>query len=561
MNILLVYRNNPALDTEFHAGLMPVGLPLMAALLRREGHDARLANFSGLGREEMAAVLRRFRPSLVGVSQLTHNRVEAVQVAELAKSLLPGAVVALGGPHATFRHEEVLLRNPAVDLVVRGEGEETVLALARAIEGGASGFSGIGGIAFREGGGVRATPAMPRITLDDYPPALEGLVDAFHVDRRRQGEFIITSRGCPARCSFCSSPSFWPGGLRFRSAEAMLAEIQALRDSYGLIYFSIRDDTFTTDRNRVLAFCQGLLDRELHIMWNCQSRVSAVDRELLVWMRRAGCECIQFGVESGSPAILAALGKGSRATQVVDACRLVREVGMSLALYLIAGVPEETEADIDATLALVRKVRPHEVQVSPLAYYPGTPLFLRAVRDGKVPEGIFASSREPGIFVCTDAASRRRYERLLSGTERLSRDNGYTPADMAAQRRVAGYAAAGSLAAGDWWFEKGDVAKAEDCYREICRRQPRNPWGWLALGELMGNLGRGKEAEHALHRVTELVPNHAPAYTMLGEAVLLQGRRERAISLFSRALSLDPHDQTAADLLAEWGGKRKRAKP
>lgn len=561
MNVLLAYCNDPSLDTEYHTRLMPVGLPLMAALLRREGHDARVANFSGVDKVGVEKVLRTFRPSLLGVSQLTHNRHQALELAALAREILPDTLVVFGGPHATFCHEELLRRNSCIDLVVLGEGEETILELVRARLTGQPLAFPIAGVAGRFGGEVLAGPPRDAVlSMDDLPLTVDGLAHAFHVDPRRQGEFVITSRGCPARCSFCSSPSFWSGGIRFRSAESMLAEVEALRDRYGLLYLSIRDDTFTTDRQRVIEFCKGLLERRLFILWNCQSRVGAVDQELLLWMRRAGCECIQFGVESGSASILKALGKGSSIEQVVTACRLVREAGMTLALYLISGVPGETAADIDATLNLLRQIRPHEVQVAPLAYYPGTRLFSAAVQEGRVPADLFTAEQASGLYVCSGSQPEKHHARLVAAAKQLGRKNGYTAYDYEAQRRLVGYSHAGNLMAGEYWQECGEMERAEASYREMVARQPDNALGWLALGELLGSDGRIKEAGNALSRVIALVPNHAPAYTLLGELALISGQRREAERWFSVALDLDPHDSVAAAFFQppQGGGSRKK---
>src|SRR6185369_1144429 len=144
------------------------------------------------------------------------------------------------------------------------------------------------------------------------------------LDPELQSEFIVTTRGCPSDCFFCSSPDFWGRKVRFRSPEAIVEEILFIREKYGLIYFSIRDDTFTADRRRVLEFCSLLLKKEANIIWNCQSRVTAIDKELAIAMKRAGCECIQLGVESGSPRILRLLGKKITPAQIEQACAIIR---------------------------------------------------------------------------------------------------------------------------------------------------------------------------------------------------------------------------------------------
>ena len=128
-------------------------------------------------------------------------------------------------------------------------------------------------------------------------------------------------------------------------------EIKYIRDRYGLIYFSIRDDTFTADRERAIDFCRLLLAERVFVVWNCQSRVNYVDEELLGWLKRAGCECVQLGVETGSPRLLRELGKAIRPEQTIRAADAVRRVGLNLSIYLITGIPGETDLELQETLA------------------------------------------------------------------------------------------------------------------------------------------------------------------------------------------------------------------
>ena len=365
--------------------LLPVGVGSLVAMLRAAGIEAKAANFIGLALEEIRPVLNAERPDLLGISVMTHNRHDSVRLAELAKELNPACFVVFGGPHATHRYREILATYPAVDAVVLGEGEETLRELAETLTRDRQAVSPASEAL--PSAAVPASsltpPRTPVTVLDALPPAYAGFEGGINIDLRHQLEFLITSRGCPASCSFCSSPRFWGKSLRFRSPRNMVDEIRTIRDRYGLIYFSIRDDTFTADRTRVIEFCRLLLEERLFILWNCQSRVSAVDEEMLLWMRRAGCDCIQYGVESGSPALLKTLGKRTTPEQAVQAAELTRRVGIRLSIYLITGMPGETEQELRETLSHLEAVKADDGQVSPLAYYPGTRLFEEAVTSGK----------------------------------------------------------------------------------------------------------------------------------------------------------------------------------
>ncbi|WP_330217049.1 radical SAM protein [Geobacter pickeringii] len=418
---------------------------------------------------------------------------------------------------------------------------------------GRGGFPFGAGARVPGGGVVRSSLRPPLSDLDRLPFPLRGYERAEGCDIRRQLEFIITSRGCPASCRFCSSPLFWGKSLRFRSPRSMVDEIRLLRDRYGLIYFSLRDDTFTARADRVIEFCRLLLEEQVHILWSCQSRVNCVDEEMLLWMRRAGCECVQYGVESGSERVLALLGKRITPEQVRRAARATRRAGIALSVYLIAGVPGETEEDVQATVTLVNDILPHDGQVAPLAYYPGTALFADAVREGGVPPDLFERQRGEAFYVRTDPAVTRSVETILRAVDRAGRRARFGPADFARQRQLLGFCHATALALGGWHEDRGDFGSAGDAYREITERQPENPWGWLALGGLFGEAGEIDEAERMFRRVVKLVPSHLPAYLALGDLRLMAGDRKGGRRHYERAGELDPHNGEARDRLKKLG--------
>ncbi len=503
--------------------LLPVGVGSLVAVLRRNGLEARAANLIGLPPVAIREILVRERPDLLGISVMTHNRHDSIRLAELAKALNPDCFVVLGGPHATHRCREILASSPCVDVVVLGEGEESLLELAELVaRGEKAALPGVKGIAFRREGRVVVTDQrLPFLDLDLLPPPYEGFQGGINVDLRRQLEFLITSRGCPAACTFCSSPHFWGKSLRFRSPQNMVAEIRAIRDRYGLIYFSIRDDTFTADRKRVMEFCRLLLEERLYILWNCQSRVSAVDEEMLLRMRRAGCDCIQYGVESGSPALLKTLGKRITPQQIVQAAEITRRVGIRLSIYLMTGIPGETERELKETLRVLQGVKADDGQVSPLAYYPGTHLQKEAVRRGEIPADLFERSTEEAFYVRHDPFVATATRRMLGEIERIAQRERSRSNGLPHPNTGGGYCHAGNIAAGEHLTEAGDFVGAAEEYQEIVRREPDNPWGWLLLGELWQDTGQWREALGAFRVLTELVPTHLPAWEAL---VKLQGK-------------------------------------
>jgi radical SAM superfamily enzyme YgiQ (UPF0313 family) len=401
-------------------------------------------------------------------------------------------------------------------------------------------------MALRSGSDVLLNqPREPLANLEYLPIPAAYYDNAFAVDLHRQLEFIITSRGCPAACRFCSSPSFWGKTLRFRSPQSILDEIKYIRDNYGLIYFSLRDDTFTADRERVMAFCRLLLQEKIYILWNCQSRVNAVDQEMLLMMKRAGCECIQFGVESGSPNVLKELGKKITAEQVKSAALATRRAGINLSIYLITGIPGETDEDLKATLRLIDEIKPGDGQVSPLAYYPGTSLFEKGVLSGSVARDIFETIKSPALYVRDDSFVARSTMALLAKLETVSNKSSCTLEEFRTQKKVLGYCHATNVLAGAFYENTGHWRLAEQEYMEIVEREPSNPWGWLVLGELYAELGIVDKAKSALKELLRFIPKHAPAYTQLGELYLLTADFHEAERMYKHALFLDPGDTTA----------------
>ena len=560
MRILLSYKAHAEGAGDRYTSLLPIGLCYLNSALAQAGFHSRLANYSSAGWDEIELRLKEERPDILGISQFTHNRFESLKLASLAKRLNRKCLVVLGGPHASCRYNEILDRCPDVDAVVIGEGEETFLEVAKAFElKERDHLSEIAGLAMRGGKGVASLKSRaPLANIDALPVPAAGIDSSWGVDIHRQLEFIITSRGCPASCRFCSSPQFWQRQVRFRSPRLIVDEIKYIRQRFGLLYFSFRDDTFTVDRERVIELCKLLLREKVRILWNCQSRVSSVDEEMLIWMKRAGCECVQFGVESGSARVLRALGKRITPEQVKSAASAVRRAGINLSVYLITGVPGETEEDIFATVKLMESILPHDGQVSPLAFYPGTSLFDDAANDGSVAEDLFERSRAAALPVCADNFTERSTRSLLKALERAALKGAFNQKDFSLQKKLIGYCYATNLMEGEWHEEEGRYARAEREYCEILDREPDNPWGWLALGELLGRMGNAGDAQLAFRKVLALVPAHVPALTSLGELAYMSGKRIEASAYFRRALQLNPFDPTAQKRLKMSGKGEKK---
>lgn len=506
MHTLLAY-STPATASdqqESFESLLPIGLCSLHALLRFHEIPATLANLTGMSNKEIVDLLLRIKPALTGLSQWTHNRHITLELARLIKQTLPDCTVLLGGGHATHQAELILQRHPEIDLIATGEAEQTLLELLAALQNDQP-LHAIPGLVLRKNGiPHRTEPRVPLSDLDALPFPASWIHEAIHTDTLRQAEFISSSRGCPAACRFCASPAFWGRRVRARSAASVAAEMRFIRDQFGLIYLSLRDDTFTADRHRTITLCQELIKQRINIFWNCQSRAEAIDRETLDWMRRSGCECVQLGVESGSPDILKRLGKQITPDKIIQAADLVRQAGMQLSVYLISGIPEETDSDKQQTVNLIKRIQPDDLQVAPLAYYPGTALFETAVKSGLVASDLFETRKDPAVLA--QANGQQQVNHLLA---RISRYRQSCSIDhLLAIQKNRGYSAVTALQVGDYFAAVGDIKRAEKQYRQMTENEPDHPWGWYLSGELAEQTGQKHEATTCYRKVLELVPRH-----------------------------------------------------
>jgi radical SAM superfamily enzyme YgiQ (UPF0313 family) len=506
MKILLAYISGVPTRHDPYISLLPTGVCSLHAFLRNAGYNTVLANLSAWSTTEIKQQLSDLKPDIIGISQWTHNRHASMELARLVRNEVPDSTIVMGGAHATFSCSDILRKGSPVDCVVLGEGEETLLEIVRSCEKDLE-WREVHGIAYYDDREIVYTsPRAPLQNLDQLPYTSRFLEHSIGVDIPLQSEFIITTRGCPSACYFCSSPRFWERKVRFRSPENIVNEIELIQSKYGLIYFSLRDDTFTADRTRTIEFCRLLLERRLYVLWNCQSRVSTLDEELLVWMKRAGCECIQLGVESGSQRILTQLGKTITSAQVEKAAGLIRKVGINLSIYLITDVPGETEDDVRQTIELVRRIRPNDGYVSPLAFFPGTRLFEEAVASGRVGRNIFEINTDTAVFAV---------EKRGGNSRRLLRHLGKGAPEYATyfqdQKRLLGYCYTTNVLAGEFFRQSGDQSAAEREFREITDCEPGNPWGWYLLGDLFNEIGRASKAAECYRMVCGIVPEHVPS--------------------------------------------------
>ncbi len=373
--------------------LPPLGVLYLAAVLRRSGWEVEIRDYqhsdaaNPFSVERVRAFLEGSAP-LVALSCFAQFLPQAGLALRELKRRRPELRILLGGPGPASVAEPLLDWLPEADAVALGEGEPIIAALAEELERGRR-PKNVPGIAFRDGARVARTAPPARVRdLDALPPPAFDLVDL----ARYQSIYTMTSRGCRYRCAFCAVPSLW-GPAVFRRVETILEEIAATAARSGHSRFLIADDNFAADRRRAIEFCRRLAAAGLKLRWWCYARVDSLDPELMQAMAEAGCDLVEFGIESGSGRVLKAIGKGAgiaRAEQTLDRCLDYFNVQVSYTW----GYPFETLDDFERTLeSLARVVRlarpgrevlPFLFRVSPM---PGTPLFHAHRGDITPPEG------------------------------------------------------------------------------------------------------------------------------------------------------------------------------
>ncbi|MGD0450172.1 MAG: radical SAM protein [Candidatus Bathyarchaeia archaeon] len=377
-NVKVALVNPPITEGTFrHQLYLPMGLAYLAAVLQQNGIEVKIIDCQALyiNHERLKSELSSFQPDIVGITSIAPLMSSALLSAKAAKETLPAVQVIMGGPHATFMDEQIIAQESAVDLIVRGEGEQTLLEIAQNLCENSK-LHDIQGITYKENYQVLRTPNRPFIQdLDALPkPAYE----LFELDRYRLfGKRllpVITSRGCPFQCNFCVATRMFGKEYRMRSAEGVLDELEWLKNTHGAEAFTFYDDTLTFNKERLFKICDGMKTRGINLPWDCQTRVDQVTLEVLAKMHAAGCQQVFFGVESGCQKILNAVSKKTNVEQNEKAIKMAKEAGLFVTISLIIGYPGETQDTLRETLTFVQKTKPDDVYVCVATPFPGTEL-------------------------------------------------------------------------------------------------------------------------------------------------------------------------------------------
>jgi radical SAM superfamily enzyme YgiQ (UPF0313 family) len=386
--------------------IMPMGLAYIAAVLEESGNDVRVLDLlvSRCSNEKIRSAVEEYQPDIVGVTSVTMNYPIASGILDCCKSMDRDITTVIGGPHVTFCPEQTLTEAPWIDIVVRGEGEQTMLDIVNGRR-----LEDIDGIAYRSNG-IKLTPERALIQdLDRLPLPARHLYPLSKYHALDCHCSLVTGRGCPFNCIFCVGSKMGGRKARYRDPRLVVDEIeQAL--ACGFTEVNMEDDLLTLNHRHVHAFCDEILSRGLEFNWSVFSRVDTVNLELLSKMRRAGCTWMLYGVESGNQQILDTVKKKITLDKIREGVRLGREAGINVMASFIIGLPGETKETLEENIRFAMELET-TWGFNVLSPFPGTEVREKA--------------REYGIEILTDDWTK------YDANTAVSRTAGAGPEDIA----------------------------------------------------------------------------------------------------------------------------------
>jgi anaerobic magnesium-protoporphyrin IX monomethyl ester cyclase len=383
----------PRIEIEFSDANPPIGLGYLAACLERNGFAVTVLDLAirRLVDDDLLRFIKKRNPVFVGITALTSYYDGMKRLSRLVKSKCPGIPLVLGGVHVSSLPRESMVEcHP--DFIVIGEGEDTTVDLAAALQSGRKDLDNIDGIAYWKGDEIHITrdrkllddldslplPAWHKINPNKYPKSPHGFIMV-----HKQLAPILSSRGCPHACTYCASCRFWHQRIRFRSPSKVVDEIEFLYKNYGIKEFSFWDDNLTLKRSHIEGICKEILKRRINALFSTPNgvRVDTLDEPMLKLMRQAGFYYLTFAVESGSTKVLHDNQKFTSLRKIVQTTRIARSLGFDLNSFFIFGFENETEEDAEKTIRLA-KALPFDMKtffiLKPL---PGSQVFEKWAKD------------------------------------------------------------------------------------------------------------------------------------------------------------------------------------
>lgn len=372
----------------------PLGIAYIASYLQKKNYEVEILDPTFESKNFVLDRLAQKDYEVLGINAYTMSYNLALHFANHVRQIHPKCKIIFGGIHPTILPDEVI-KEKSADFVVIGEGEITTFELLQQIEGNRN-YEKVDGIAYKIDGKIIINknrelirdineipfPARELLPMKKYLRANYGR-SAWAV--KQPSTNIVTTRGCPFKCSYCSSHLIFGYKCRYRSVDNILDEVEFLISEYDVKGLSIVDDTFIINKNHIYEFTEKIKSRKIKIEFICNGRVDIIDRDILKALKNAGCKGIAFGVESGSQYVLDnLLKKGTTLSQIKDAFRWAFEVGIPTDGYFMIGIPGETEENIKETIKFSKTLKASAANFAITIPMPKTELYDIALKHGEI---------------------------------------------------------------------------------------------------------------------------------------------------------------------------------
>lgn len=367
----------------------PLGLAYLTAYLKKQGESVELIDMQGLMMDSVELVKRieDSKADLVGITSMTTTFPAAIKVARIVREKSPKSKIILGGVHPTIDPEGVLSHDE-VDFVIRGEGEEAIYGLVKALKGEGN-FEEVDGLCYRNGENyiikekavIEDTNSIPMPDYDAFP--VEQYIKHNQYLRGIRGISMLISRGCPFDCTFCAVHQTMGRKWRVKSPESLVNDIIILKNRYGLDGIWFKDSIFNMNKKWITEFCSLMIEKKVNIAWQINTRIDLVDEEQIKLMKKAGLTQIDFGVESGSNRTLERLHKHINVDEIKEKIDIAHKYVKVFGFFMI-GVPGEKEEDVLKTFELAKELNLDTSSWSIYSPLPGSTLYDELVKEGKV---------------------------------------------------------------------------------------------------------------------------------------------------------------------------------
>ena len=380
-----ISSNTPPIVDEEQGFFPPPGIMYVAAYAEKyTDHQIEILDtqVEQLKYSQIEQEIRKRKPDIVGITTMTFSLIDSMLTAKIVKKVDDGIKVILGGPHVSIYPEETI-KFPEVDYLVLGEGEIAFTELLQNFDDKDK-LRYVKGLVFKDNGDIVNTGSREFIKDLDALPSPARHLTPYRKYRSLLAKeptitTMITSRGCPYRCTFCNRPHM---GKRFRARTPsnVIDEMEECA-RMGINEIAVYDDTFTLDRQRTIDICNEILSRGLKIKWDIRTRPDIVDKELLIKLKQAGCDRIHYGIEAGTPEMQEVLKKEITLEQAENAIKWSKEVGIPTLAYFMIGSPGETREQIMQTINFAKELEPDFAHFSITTPFPATELYAVGLKE------------------------------------------------------------------------------------------------------------------------------------------------------------------------------------